>query len=53
MILNIKGTLDRTGRRGRTRKQLMGDHKERKSCWKLKEDALDRIWLKTGFGRGC
>ena len=31
-----------TARRGRTRKQLLGDLKETTEYWKLKEEALDR-----------
>lgn len=54
MLLNIiDGRLDGTGRRGRTRKQLLGDRKERKICWKLNEESLDRTLSKTGFERGC
>jgi hypothetical protein len=32
----------RTGRRGRRRKQLLDDLKEKRGYWKLKEEALDR-----------
>jgi len=42
-----------TGRRGRRRKQLLGDRKEKRGYWKLKEEALDRTLWRTGFGRGC
>jgi len=31
-----------TGRRGRKRKQLLDDHKEKRTYWKLKGEALDR-----------
>jgi hypothetical protein len=41
-----------TGRRGRRRKQLLDELKEKRSYWKLKEEALDRILLRTRFGRG-
>ena len=41
------------GRRRRRRKQLMDDLKEMKSYWKLKEEAVDRILCRTGFGRDC
>jgi hypothetical protein len=41
-----------TGRRGRRRKQLLDDLKEKKIYWKLKEEALDRILWRTRFGRG-
>jgi hypothetical protein len=37
-----------TGRRGRRRKQLLYDLKEKRRYWKLKEEALDG----TRFGRG-
>jgi hypothetical protein len=41
-----------TGRRGRRRKQLLDDLKEKKRNWKLKEEALDRTLCRTRFGRG-
>jgi hypothetical protein len=41
-----------TGRRGRRRKQLLDDLKEKKRYWKLKEEALDRTMWRTRFGRG-
>jgi hypothetical protein len=40
-----------TGRRGRRRKQLLDDLKEKRRCWKLKEEALDRTLWRTRFGR--
>jgi hypothetical protein len=40
------------GRRGRRRKQLLDDFKEKRIFWKLKEDALDRTLCRTRFGRG-
>jgi hypothetical protein len=42
----------RTGRRGRRRKQLLDDLKEKRRYWKLKEEALDRTLWRTRFGRG-
>jgi hypothetical protein len=48
----IEGRIDKTGRRGRIRKQLLDDFKEMRRYWKLKEEALDRILWRTGFGRG-
>jgi len=39
------------GRRGRRRKQLLDDFKERRIHSKLKEEALDRTLWRTGFGR--
>ena len=41
-----------TGRRGRRLKQLLDDFNERKGYWNLKEEALDRIPWRTGFGSG-
>jgi hypothetical protein len=41
-----------TGIRGRRRKQLLNDLKEKRRYWKLKEEALDRTLLRTRFGRG-
>jgi hypothetical protein len=40
------------GRQGRRHKQLLGDVKEVKRYWKLKEEALDHTLWKTHFGRG-
>jgi hypothetical protein len=45
-------TVDVTGRRGRRRKQLLDDLKERRGCWKLKEEALDRTLWRTGYEPG-
>jgi len=39
----IEGKIEVTGRRGRRRKQLLDDLKEKIGCWKLKEEALDPI----------
>ena len=41
-----------TGRRGRRRKQLPDDLKEKRRYWKLKEEAVGRSLWRTGFGRG-
>jgi hypothetical protein len=41
-----------TGRRGRRRKQLLNDLKEKRIYWKLKEEPLDRTLWRTRFGRG-
>ena len=41
-----------SGRRGRKRKQLLDDLKEKSVYWKLKEKALDRSLWRTRFGRG-
>jgi hypothetical protein len=48
----LEGRIEMTGRRGRRRKQLLDDHKEKKRYWKLKEEALDRTLWRTRFGRG-
>jgi hypothetical protein len=41
-----------TARRGRRRRKLLDDLKERRGYSHLKEKALDRTVWKTGFGRG-
>jgi hypothetical protein len=38
----LEGRIEMTGRRGRRRRQLLDDLKEKKRYWKLKEEALDR-----------
>jgi hypothetical protein len=48
----IKGKIEETGRRGRRRKQLLGDIKKTRRFWKLKEDALHGILWRTRFGKG-
>jgi hypothetical protein len=40
-----------TGRRGRRRKQILGEHKGKKGCWKLKDEALDSTIWRTRLGR--
>jgi hypothetical protein len=47
------GRLQTTGRRGGRCKQLLGDLKEKRGYWKLKEQALDRTLWRTRFGRCC
>jgi hypothetical protein len=44
----LEGRIEMTGRRGRSRKELLDDLKEKK----LKEKALDRTQWRTRFGRG-
>jgi hypothetical protein len=39
-------------RRGRRRKQLLDDLKEKRRYWKLKEEAPDHTVWRTRFGRG-
>jgi hypothetical protein len=48
----LEGRIEVTGRRGRRRKQLLDDLKEKRGYWKLKEEALGRTLWKTGYGRG-
>jgi len=44
--------VEATERRGRRRKQLLNDLKQKRGYCKLKEETLDRnVWW-TGFGRG-
>ena len=48
----IKGRLEVTGRRGRIRRKLLDDVKERRGYSHLKEEALDRTMWRALFGRG-
>jgi hypothetical protein len=48
----LEGRIEMTGRRGRRRKQLLDDLKEKRRYWKLKEEALDRTLWRNRFGRG-
>ena len=41
-----------TGRRGRRRRKLQDDLKERRGYYHLKEEALDRNKWRAHFGRG-
>jgi len=47
----IKGGIEVTGRRGRRRKKLLDDLKERRGYSYLKEEALDRTMWRNRFGR--
>jgi hypothetical protein len=47
----LEGRIEMTIRRGRRRKQLLDDLKEKIRYWKLKEEALDRTLWTTRFGR--
>ena len=38
-----EGRIEVSGRRGRRRKQLLGETEERKGYWRLNDGALDRI----------
>jgi hypothetical protein len=48
----IKERIEVTGRRGRKRRKLLDDLKERRGYSHLKEEALDRTMWTAGFGRG-
>ena len=48
----IKGGIKITGRRGRRRRKLLDDLKERRGYCHLKEEALDCTMWRAGFGRG-
>jgi hypothetical protein len=48
----LKGEIEVTGRRGRRRRKLMDDLKERRAYLNLKEEALDRTMWRARFGRG-
>ena len=48
----IKGEMDVTRRRGRRRKELLDDLKDRREYCHLKEEALDRTMWRNRFGRG-
>jgi hypothetical protein len=48
----IKGEIEVAGRRGRRRRKLLDDLKERRGYCHLKEEALDRTTWRARFGRG-
>jgi hypothetical protein len=48
----IKEGLEVTGKRGRSRSNLLDDLKERRGYSYLKEEALDRTMWRARFGRG-
>jgi hypothetical protein len=48
----IKGGIEVTGSRGRRRRKLLDDLKERRGYSHLKEEALDRTIWRARFGRG-
>ena len=48
----IKGQIEVTRRRGRKRKKLLDDLKDRGGYFQLKEEALDRTMWRNHFGRG-
>ena len=47
----IKGGIEVTGRRGRKRRKLLDDLKERRGYSQLKEEAQDRTTWRARFGR--
>jgi hypothetical protein len=47
----LEGRIEMMGRRGRRRKQLLDDLKEKRRYWKLKAEPLDRTVWRTRFGR--
>ena len=47
---NIKGGIEVTGRRGRRRRKLLDDLKERRGYSHLKEEALERTMWRNRFG---
>jgi hypothetical protein len=47
-----KGAIEVKGRRGRRRRKLLDDLKERRGYSHLKEEALDRSMWRARFGRG-
>jgi hypothetical protein len=49
----LEGRIEMTVRRGRRRKQLLDDMKEKRIYWKLKEEAPGHTLWRTRFGRGC
>jgi hypothetical protein len=48
----LKGGIEVTGRRGRRRRKLLDDLKERRKYSHLKGKALDRTIWRARFGRG-
>ena len=48
----IKGGIEVTGRRGKRRRKLLDDLKERRGYSHLKEEALDRTMWRARFGIG-
>ena len=52
IYIYIKGQIEVTRRRGRRRKRLLDDLKDRRGFCHLKEEALDRTMWRNRFGRG-
>jgi len=51
-VIEEKMKGDMTGRRGRRRRKLLDDLKERRGYSHLKKEALDRTMWRARFGRG-
>jgi hypothetical protein len=51
-ITNIDRGIEVTGRRGRRRRKLLDNLKERRGYSHLKEEAIHRSMLTAQFGRG-
>ena len=47
----IQGRIEVTKGRGRRRKQLLDNFKEKRGYWKFKAEALDRTLWRIRFGR--
>jgi hypothetical protein len=47
-----EGRIEEIEGRGRRRRKLLDDLKEKRANWKLKEEALDRNVWRTQFGIG-
>jgi hypothetical protein len=52
LLLEKNLGIERTGRRGNRRKQLLDDLKEKRGYCELKQEALDLTVWRTRFGRG-
>jgi hypothetical protein len=48
----VRGRRTSVRKRGRRRRRISNERKEKTGYWKLKEESLDRILWKTYFGRG-
>jgi hypothetical protein len=51
LIGKTEGRIDRMGRQGRRRRQILDDLMEMRGYWKFKEEAIDHTLWKTLFGR--
>jgi hypothetical protein len=49
-VFKIKGKIEVTRRRGRRRKKLLDDLKDRRGYFHLKEETLDRTMWRNRFG---